>query len=98
MKRSILVVDDDPVMREMVSDLLDSRGFEAVLASCGTEALDTVAEREVDCVLTDLQMPGMDGLELLGALRERQPETPVVMMTSFGTIETAVEAMRVGGP
>jgi DNA-binding NtrC family response regulator len=95
-ERTILVVDDDPVMREMVSDLLASDGLDAVLADSGKDALDKASEREFSCVLTDLQMPGMDGLELIGALRERYPETPVVMMTSFGSIETAVEAMRLG--
>ncbi len=94
--QSILVVDDDPVMREMVSDLLDGRGYEVETAGLAAEALEKVEEREFACVLTDLQMPGMDGIGLLGALRERDPEMPVVMMTSFGSIETAVEAMRLG--
>jgi DNA-binding NtrC family response regulator len=95
-KQSILVVDDDPMMREMVSDLLDSRGYEVEVADTAEAALERVAERDFSCVLTDLQMPGMDGMELLGHLRERVPETPVVLMTSFGTIENAVKAMRLG--
>ena len=96
MKQLILVVDDDPVMREMVSDLLEIRGYDVRLAASGAEALGMAAAEEFACILTDLQMPGMDGMELLGALRERYPETPTVMMTSFGSIETAVEAMRTG--
>jgi DNA-binding NtrC family response regulator len=96
MKQSILVVDDDPMMREMVSDLLDSKGYAAAAADSARQALEMAAEHEFSCVLTDLQMPGMDGLELLGDLRERYPETPVVLMTSFGTIENAVKAMRLG--
>ncbi|MBJ20132.1 MAG: sigma-54-dependent Fis family transcriptional regulator [bacterium] len=96
MKRTILVVDDDPVMREMVSDLLEIRGYDVRAAGSAVEALEKAAEQEFACILTDLQMPGMDGMELLGALRERFPEIPTVMMTSFGSIETAVEAMRVG--
>ena len=97
MIRSILVVDDDPVMREMVGELLEENGYPAVLAASAEEALEAT-EREPDfgCVLSDVQMPGMDGLELLGALRERNPATPVVLMTSFGSIEVAVEAMRLG--
>jgi len=96
MKRSILVVEDDQVRREMVSDLLEIRGYDVAGAGSAAEALEMAAAREFACILTDLQMPGMDGMELLGALRERYPETPTVMMTSFGSIETAVEAMRTG--
>lgn len=96
MKQSILVVDDDPVMREMVTDLLGSRGYDVDTAGSAEDALEKAEAREFDCVLTDLQMPGMDGMELLGNLHERFPETPVVLMTSFGTIENAVKAMRLG--
>jgi DNA-binding NtrC family response regulator len=96
MTQSILVVDDDPVMREMLTDLLETRDYEVRTAGSGDEALEIAAEQEFACILTDLQMPGMDGLELLGAIRERHPDIPTVMMTSFGSIETAVEAMRVG--
>jgi DNA-binding NtrC family response regulator len=95
-KQSILVVDDDPVMREMIIDLLGDRGFEVASADSAEAALEQAAERNFDCVLTDLQMPGMDGMELLGHLRDQHPETPVVLMTSFGTIENAVKAMRLG--
>jgi DNA-binding NtrC family response regulator len=79
-----------------VSDLLETRGYHVQTAGTGAEALEIAAAQEFACILTDLQMPGMDGMELLGALSERHPETPTVMMTSFGSIETAVEAMRVG--
>ena len=96
MRQSILVVDDDAAMRDMVSDLLDAQGYDVDAADSGERALEKAAEGEYACVLTDLQMPGMDGMALLGALRERHPDTPAVMMTSFGSIETAVEAMRLG--
>ena len=96
MKQSILVVDDDSVMREMVTDLLHAQGYDVENAESGEAALEKVEDHEYACVLTDLQMPGMDGLHLLGALRERYPETPAVMMTGFGSIETAVEAMALG--
>jgi DNA-binding NtrC family response regulator len=95
-KRSILVVDDDPVMREMVCDLLGMNGYEVVSAESGKSALEILDARECDCALSDIQMPGMDGLGLLGAIRDRNPTMPVVLMTSFGTIEIAVEAMRLG--
>ena len=96
MTQSILVVDDDSALREMVSDLLDGHGYFVAQAESGEQALEKTAEQDFDCILTDLQMPGMDGLGLLGALRELHPGVPAVMMTSFGSIETAVEAMRLG--
>ncbi len=96
MKQSILVVDDDLALREMVSELLQDEGYEVAEAASGEDALSKAADRHFSCVLTDLQMPGMNGLALLGALKERHPDTPTVMMTSFGSIETAVEAMRLG--
>jgi len=95
-KSSILLVDDDPAMREMVEDLLSAAGHDVTTAANGVEAIGAVDGRGFDCILSDIQMPEMDGLSLLGALRERSPETPVVLMTSFGSIETAVEAMRLG--
>jgi two-component system, NtrC family, response regulator HydG len=95
-KQSILVVDDDAALREMVGELLDEQGYEVQVAASGEEALAQVANRDFSCVLTDLQMPGIDGLELLGSLRENHPDLPTVLMTSFGSIETAVEAMRLG--
>ena len=97
MTRKILVVDDDPVMREMVGEMLLEAGHAVVVAGSAEEALEKADEAaDFGCVLTDLQMPGLDGLGLLGALRERHPTTPVVLMTSFGSVETAVEAMRLG--
>jgi DNA-binding NtrC family response regulator len=95
-KRTILVVDDDPVMREMVTEMLEGAGYGVVAADGGRRALELAEEREFDCVVSDVQMPEMSGLELLGRLREQHPEAPVLLMTSFGTIEVAVEAMRLG--
>ena len=96
MGSTILVVDDDPVMREMVTDMLEAEGHAVESAANGREALERVEAGRYACVLSDVQMPEVDGIELLGGLRERSPETPVVMMTSFGSIEVAVEAMRLG--
>ena len=96
MGRSILVVDDDSAMREMVSDMLEVQGYDVIGAESAEAALEVLADADIDCVLTDLQMPGMGGMGLLGALRERHPEISAVMMTSFGSIDTAVEAMRLG--
>jgi DNA-binding NtrC family response regulator len=96
MKRSILVVDDDPTMREMVQDLLEARSFEVATAPSAEDAIELARDRSFDAVLTDLQMPEMDGLGLLGSLRDLHPELPVILMTSFGSIQTAVAAMQAG--
>jgi DNA-binding NtrC family response regulator len=96
MRHSILVVDDDALIRETLTDLLDAQGYEVEDVASAEAALGRIEERDFACVLSDLQMPGMDGLGLLGALRERHPEIPTVMMTGFGSIDTAVEAMRLG--
>ena len=92
----VLVVDDDATMRNMVAELLEQQGYRVESAESGEEALEKIETSEFACILTDLQMPGMDGHALLGALRERCPDVPTVMMTSFGSIEVAVEAMRLG--
>jgi two-component system response regulator HydG len=94
--RSILVVDDDPSILDMTEDLLTEAGFEVTKCETGEKALALADGRDWDVVLSDLQMPGMDGLDLLAALRERRPDTPVVLMTAFGTIQTAVAAIRGG--
>ncbi len=95
-QRSVLVVDDDVSILDMTEDLLTEAGFEVTKCSSGEEALALADERDWDVVLSDLQMPGIDGLDLLAQMRERRPDTPVVLMTAFGTIQSAVKAMRSG--
>jgi len=94
--RSVLVVDDEPAMREMLVSLLDESGIRAQPASSADEALASSRDAEFDAVLSDIRMPGKSGLALLAELRETRPETPVVLMTAFGSIDSAVEAMRLG--
>jgi two-component system response regulator PilR (NtrC family)/two-component system response regulator HydG len=94
--RSVLVVDDDAAMREMVVSLLDDQGIEARAAASADEAMERLAEFDSDVVLSDIRMPGRTGIELLGEIRELRPETPVVLMTAFGSIDSAVEAMHAG--
>ncbi len=94
--RSILVVDDDPSILDMTEDLLTEAGFEVTKCGSGEEALELAEERDWDVVLSDLQMPGIDGLDLLAEMRERRPHTPIILMTAFGTIQVAVSAMRAG--
>ena len=92
----ILVVDDDSAMREMLVELLREESYAVCEAASVDEALQLASEREFDAVLSDIKMPGRSGLELLGEMRELRPATPVVLMTAFGSIDAAVDAMRAG--
>jgi DNA-binding NtrC family response regulator len=92
----ILVVDDEASARTSLGELLRGEGYAVETAADGFKALGRMGEFEPDLVLTDLNMPGMDGVELLGKLKELNPELPVVLMTAFGGVETAVTAMRQG--
>lgn len=93
---SVMVVDDKELMRDSVGTVLARRGHRVVAVPGGPQALDRLADRGVDVVVTDLQMPGMDGLELLGAIRELDESLPVIFMTAYGTVETAVRALKNG--
>ncbi len=92
----ILVVDDKEMMRDSVATTLSRKGYGVVTASSGKDAIDRLSKRSVDVVVTDLQMPEMDGLDLLAAIREQDEQLPVVLMTAYGSIETAVQAMKNG--
>jgi two-component system response regulator AtoC len=94
--RSLLVVDDDSAMRQMLDSLFTEQGYRVRVASSAKEALDLVGDIEFDAVLSDIKMPGTSGIDLVGELRDLRPETPVVLMTAFGSIDSAVEAMRAG--
>lgn len=94
MKRRILVVEDEEKLRRVIELQLASAGFEVEKTGTAEEA-QKLAER-ADLVLTDLRLPRMDGLQLLSGIRRQNSQTPVIVMTAFGTIETAVEAMKAG--
>jgi len=95
-KKVILVVEDDPKVGESLRLFLKKRGFEILLASNGKEALSLFGEEVVDLVITDLVMPKMDGIELLEAVKNLKPETEVIVISAQGTIEKAVQAMKLG--
>jgi DNA-binding NtrC family response regulator len=95
-KNRILVVDDEANARTALAELLRDEGYVVETAGDGFKALGKVSEFEPDIVLTDLKMPGMDGLELLRKLRAESEERVVVVMTAFGAIESAVSAMKEG--
>ena len=94
--RKLLVVDDDLAMREMLTSMFNEEGYDAHAAASADEAIERSRDEEFDAVLSDIKMPGMSGIEMVAALREIRSDTPVVLMTAFGTIDSAVEAMRAG--
>jgi two-component system response regulator HydG len=93
---TILVVDDDEPNRVTLDRILGREGYGVVHAASGREALEAMRARSVDLVLTDLKMPGMSGIDLLKAVRTLDPDVEIVVMTAYGTVETAVEAMKEG--
>lgn len=92
----ILIVDDEAVTRTGLRRILSRAGYAVTEAATAQEALDTLREQRFELVITDLQMPGMDGFELLQALKQRGSQLPVVMLTGHGTMETVVQALRHG--
>ena len=92
----ILVVEDDDSLRRVTQAQLERSGYQTATAADVDAALDVLREQPVDLVLTDLNLPGQSGLELVRQVRGDYPDTVVVMVTAYGTIETAVEAMKQG--
>lgn len=92
----ILVVDDEMIVCESCQRILEEEGLDVETASSGAEAFAKMKENPFDIVITDLKMPGIDGMEVLQTLRRDYPDTIVIMITGFSTVETAVEAMKLG--
>jgi two-component system response regulator HydG len=95
-KGRVLVVDDDPSMCDVLVSDLGEHGFEVTARTSAASALDALAPGAFDAVVTDLNMPGMDGLELCRGVAGVQPDVPVIVITAFGSIQTAVAAIRGG--
>ncbi len=93
---TLLVADDDPGLRESLERTLTREGYRVVLASDGRAALERVQAGGVDLIVTDLKMPGLNGLELLRAAKAIMPDVDVILLTAFGTVEEAVKAMKDG--
>ncbi len=93
---SVLIVDDDSAMRSTLCSMLEEENIEGIPVSSADEAIELLQGRDVTAILSDIRMPGKSGIELLGEIRELRPSTPVILMTAFGRIDTAVEAMRLG--
>ncbi len=96
MKTKILIVDDDVDALELMEELFESKGYDPFTATNGIEALNLVRDEDPDMVISDIRMPDMDGMQLLEELSKRHPQIPVIMVTAHGTIEAAVEAIKMG--
>lgn len=93
---SVLVVDDEKMMRDLVERILSKEGFAVDTAPSGKEALKKLEKNPVDLIISDIKMPGMDGLELLKAVKSKHPDISVIMMTAFGDTYAVKDALLLG--
>ena len=93
---SVLVVDDDPELTNLLLNYLDAQGYSVLTACGGEEALEILQEKDIDLVLLDIVMPGMDGLQVLQWIRQNHPEIIVVMMSGYRVEDLAQKALRMG--
>jgi two-component system, NtrC family, response regulator AtoC len=96
MNASILVVDDEPVVQDAVRWLLRAQGYDVDTVGNGEEALSRIAQHEFDVVVSDIKMPGLNGLDVLERSRALKPNLSVILMTGYASVETAIEALRLG--
>jgi len=96
MTKKILIIDDDASFRRILEYNLEEEGYEVLTASSGEEGLVLFRERNPDLVMTDMKMNGVSGLDVLGAVKKQSPDTLVIIITAFGTVDKAVEAMKLG--
>src|SRR5258707_4524159 len=92
----ILVIDDEEGILETLRILLKNEGFEVTVAQGGKAGLEQLKSSAPDIVLTDVKMPGVGGLDILGAVKEQDPATPVVLMTAQASLQTAIQALNLG--
>jgi DNA-binding response OmpR family regulator len=94
MKSNILVVDDETVARQSLTDILKLEGYTVASAPNGQAAVEYIRTHNVDLLIVDLKMPGMDGLEVVQVVNQVSPETEVILLTAYGSTETAIQALR----
>ncbi len=95
-KGRVLVIDDEAIVRISCQRVLTPEGYDVVVTSRGDEAIELLEKEQFDVVLTDLKMPDMDGIEVLKTIKQRWPEIQVIIITGYGTISTAVQAIKLG--
>jgi len=93
---NILIVDDEKNYTMIIGEILQEEGYTSITASSGMEALDILNNEIIDLILTDVKMPGMSGIQLLEKIKELNPDIPVIIMTAYGSVEKAVDAMHRG--
>ena len=93
---TVLIVDDEKNYPLILSAILEEEGFETFTANSGHDALEILSNTDIDLVLTDMKMPSMDGIALLERIKDKDQDLPVIMMTAYGTVDKAVEAMQKG--
>lgn len=93
-KPSILVVDDELLIRDLLYDFFTGQGWEISVAEDGEKALAMIRNKKYDVILTDIKMPEMDGLTLSGHVRQSDPEMPIVLMTGYPSVDSAIAALR----
>lgn len=93
-KHRILVVDDELLIRDLLYDFFTSQGWDIMVAEGGQKAIDYLKNQQFDIVLTDLKMPDIDGMELTGRIRNLYGDLPVIIMTGYPSLDSAVEALR----
>lgn len=94
--RRILVIDDDAAVRRSCKRILNGEGYEVETVATGRDGLDRAVKRDIDLVVTDLRLPDLDGMEVVRTLRTRRPDVVVVIITGYGTVNSAVEAVKLG--
>ncbi len=95
-KTSILVLDDEPIVLKRLRPALEKAGYEVEVFSRSSEASERIKGKNFDIVITDLKMPGLDGMKFLTMVKDRSPKTEVVVITGFATMETAKESFQKG--
>jgi DNA-binding NtrC family response regulator len=92
----VLLVDDEEEFVEALAQRLEIREFDVTTATSGAQALDRIAEKEIDLVILDVQMPEVDGLEVLQKIKQQKPLIEVIMLTGHATVQTAIDGMKLG--
>ena len=93
---AVLLVDDDKEFRRAMKKMFEKSGYGIRIACDGQEALDALSEEEFDLIISDLRMPNLDGLEMMGELRRRGLEIPIIFLTAFGEVESYMDLMNLG--
>ncbi len=93
-QHSILVVDDELLIRDLLYDFFQDQGWEIAIADNGKKAMEILKSKDIDLLLTDIRMPEMDGLDLTVFVQENYPKLPVILMTGFPSVDSAVTALR----